>query len=71
MDRELIKKLYQASYKEVINTCDYNGIYYVAEKFAESIIKECAGIYESVDNGNSHCGTEDYLEALQRHFGVK
>ncbi len=42
-----------------------------AEKFAELIVRECAGIYSKIDNGNLHVGTEDYLEALQKHFGVK
>ena len=42
------------------------------EKFAELIIRECAGIYSKIDNGNSHMGTDDYLEALHRtFFGVK
>ncbi len=42
-----------------------------AEKFAELIVKECAGIYSKIDNGNLHMGTDDYLEALQKHFGVE
>jgi hypothetical protein len=41
------------------------------KKFAELIVKECAGIYSKIDNGNAHLGTEDYLEALQKHFGVE
>jgi hypothetical protein len=41
------------------------------EKFAELIVKECAGIYSKIDNGNSHMGTDDYLTALVKHFGVE
>ena len=42
------------------------------QKFAELIVKECAGIYSKIDNGNLHMGTDDYLEALHRtFFGVK
>jgi hypothetical protein len=41
------------------------------QKFAELIVRECAGIYDKIDNGNLHLGTEDYLEALQKHFGVE
>ena len=42
------------------------------QKFAELIVRECAGIYSKIDNGNSHMGTDDYLEALHRtFFGVK
>jgi hypothetical protein len=40
------------------------------EKFALLIVKECAGIYDKIDNGNQHLGTDNYLEAIQKHFGV-
>jgi hypothetical protein len=41
-------------------------------KFAELIVRECAGIYDKIDNGNLHMGTDDYLEALNKtFFGVK
>ena len=38
------------------------------EKFAELIVRECAGIYSKIDNGNSHMGTDNYLEALHKTF---
>ena len=38
------------------------------EKFAKLIVEECAGIYASIDNGNLHMGTDDYLEALHKTF---
>ena len=41
------------------------------EKFAELIVRECAGIYDKIDNGNLHMGTDNYLEALQKHFEVE
>jgi len=41
------------------------------EKFAELIVRECAGIYDKIDNGNLHMGTDNYLEALRKHFGVE
>ena len=40
-------------------------------EFAKLIVRECAGIYNMIDNGNTHLGTDDYLEALQKHFGVE
>lgn len=41
-------------------------------KFAELIVRECAGIYSKIDNGNLHMGTDDYLEALHKtFFGVE
>jgi hypothetical protein len=60
---------------------DKNGIYTAKlehlpitenmEKFAELIVRECAGIYEKIDNGNLHMGTDNYLEALQKHFRIE
>jgi hypothetical protein len=41
------------------------------EKFAELIVRECAGIYDKIDNGNLHMGTDDYLEALHLTFRSK
>lgn len=41
------------------------------KKFAELIVRECASIYDKIDNGNLHMGTDNYLEALQKHFGDK
>lgn len=41
------------------------------EGLAELIVRECASIYSKIDNGNSHLGTDDYIKALQLHFGVK
>ena len=38
------------------------------EKFAELIVRECAGIYSKIDNGNLHMGTNNYLEALHKTF---
>jgi len=39
-----------------------------AEKFAELIVTDCAGIYDKIDNGNLHMGTDNYLEALHKTF---
>jgi hypothetical protein len=42
------------------------------EKFSQLIVRECAGIYSKIDNGNSHMGTDDYLQALHKtFFGVE
>ena len=45
-----------------------NTQYPELSKFAELIVRECAGIYEKIDNGNLHMNTDDYLEALHRTF---
>ena len=47
---------------------DFSDCEWVFEKFAELIVRECAGIYEKIDNGNLHMNTDDYLEALHRTF---
>lgn len=44
----------------------YDGL----EQFAQLIVRECAGVYDKIDNGNLHMGTDDYLLALQKHFAV-
>lgn len=41
------------------------------EELARLIVKECGGIYDKIDNGNSHLGTDDYLEAIHKHFGIE
>ena len=38
------------------------------KKFAELIVAECAGIYDKIDNGNLHMGTDNYLEAVHKTF---
>jgi hypothetical protein len=37
-------------------------------KFAELIIKDCAGVYEAIDNGNEVEGTDNFLLALKRRY---
>lgn len=40
------------------------------EEFARLIVKDCAGIYEAIDNGNNVEGTDVYTVALSsRYFG--
>ena len=41
-----------------------------AEKFAELIIGECAGIIEAIDNGNRIEGTDNPIKAIRKRFGV-
>jgi hypothetical protein len=41
---------------------------YLMEKFAQLIVAECASIYDKIDNGNLHMGTDNYLEALHKTF---
>ena len=36
-----------------------------AQLLAELLLKECAGIYEAIDNGNTVKGTTDFQEALR------
>ena len=38
------------------------------EKFAELIVRECAKVYWSIDDGELH---DEYVKALKKHFGVK
>ena len=38
------------------------------EKFAELIVRECAKVYWSIDDGELH---DEYVKALNKHFGVE
>ena len=80
--REVVRKLAEQAYVEHRQEyfCDNDDPtitsvsvtrHFDREKFAELIVRECAGIYEKIDNGNLHMGTDNYLEALQEHFGVE
>jgi hypothetical protein len=80
--REVVRKLAEQAYVEHRQEyfCDNDDPtitsvsvtrHFDREKFAELIVRECAGIYSKIDNGNLHMGTDDYLEALQKHFGVE
>ena len=40
------------------------------EKFAELIVRDCLGIYDKIENGNRHLGTNQYTYAVDRHFGL-
>jgi hypothetical protein len=68
MNERIQKLAVQAHAKD--NTLHYYNPEFI-EKFAELIVRECAGIYSKIDNGNQHLGTYNYLEALQKHFGVE
>lgn len=60
--------------KELLDKATYDilGVKQVDQKeFAEMIVRQCASIYSKIDNGNQHHGTDDYLEALQKHFGIE
>jgi hypothetical protein len=62
MNIQIQKLLDQATYNVL-------GVKQIDQKqFAELIVKECAGIYSKIDNGNLHMGTDDYLEALHKTF---
>jgi hypothetical protein len=41
------------------------------EKLTKLVAIECASIYEAIDNGNKHLGTDDYIKAIVKHFDIK
>ncbi len=67
---ERIKDLWDKAAKLESNP-SWEGQTKFMEKFAELIVRECAGIYSKIDNGNLHMGTDNYLEALQKHFEIE
>ena len=72
MNERIQELALQAGYRPLPGFDFANGMEEVfILKFAELIVKECAGIYSKIDNGNLHLGTDDYLTALVKHFGVE
>ena len=65
---ERIDQLIQQCTTQQFSDCVGGYETFDKEKFAEMIVRECAGIYSKIDNGNSHMGTDDYLEALHKTF---
>jgi hypothetical protein len=62
--------LYHSGDPKVSEHSDPEPLYTRQElvKFAQLIVKKCAGIYSKIDNGNLHMGTDNYLEALYKTF---
>jgi len=40
------------------------------ELLVKLVATECAGIYDKIDNGNEHLGTDNYCKAIYKHFGL-
>lgn len=76
---ERIQKLAEQSYKEVIETNDYNGDAYTVrefdkQKFAELIILECATLVDAAFDIDEHSGeVVSYADGgqLKEHFGIE
>ena len=73
-------KIKTLMHRSGIRTTDYGSGEFFAEddisldqfeKFAELIVKDCAGVYEAIDNGNQVEGTDDYITAICRRYGVE
>jgi hypothetical protein len=72
MNEKMKLKIERELFPQSLTRDDEGGItHFDKYKFAELIVQECAGIYEAIDNGNKVEGTENYLEALHKRFGVK
>ena len=71
--RELVRKNadYWMNHYDRKSLADMELLYKDVGKFAELIARECGSIYDKIDNGNDHLGTDNYLLALQRHFEIK
>jgi hypothetical protein len=68
MNKQIAKLAKQAGYTPSWDTKADREEYFDIKEFAESIVRECAGIYSKIDNGNLHMGTDNYLEALHKTF---
>ena len=62
--------------KELANKAGYNDLIYEIskeglEKFAELIVRECAGITLDYKNGDYYNGWCDHSAEILEHFGVE
>lgn len=64
-----IKELWNEAAESTVNDSWESQTKFI-ERFAELIVRECAGIYDKIENGNDHLGTDDYLLALKRNFDL-
>ena len=67
---ERIQKLYI----QVVGDDKLNFDSYLAEKFAELIVREHLAVWEAMDNGNAVEGyleMEDYPLAISKRFGIE
>jgi hypothetical protein len=76
MNQEVVKKLAEkagfTAGVERYATPDYQTVEReLIEKFARLLVRECATVYDMIDNGNKHLGTRDYPTALLRHFELE
>jgi hypothetical protein len=69
MNDQIAKTLNQPAFDRLKDWYDIGPVQKATlELFAELIVRECAGIYSKIDNGNSHMGTDNYLDALHKTF---
>ena len=74
---ERFRELEKQSYKEIIETNDYNGSAYTvrefdSEKFAELIVKDCMLMCRtSAGNADYNTGRLHCLENIMERFGVE
>jgi hypothetical protein len=68
MNERIIELAEQAGFENGHQDRYGNSLSQELEQFAELIVGECAGIYDKIDNGNLHMGTDNYLEALHKTF---
>ena len=64
MNRQFKELALQAGYPDYMTY----GQDLVLERFAESIVRECARVYWNIDDGEIH---GEYVKALKEHFGVE
>jgi hypothetical protein len=73
---ERIKELKQQAELPLLDVdgkCKYGDTYFSTEKFAELVVRECAGVcLAQRDPANlNYKPSEKFAEAVKQHFGVK
>ena len=63
--RELMGKTLDSEFSHTWDTMTYEGLLQFSEKFAELIVRECAGIADEYDGVGS-----TIVSRIKQHFGV-
>ena len=75
MNRRLLLALYDRSGLGAYLPVDYNGheleVAEHMEKFAELIVRECAGLTLDYRNPDHYRGWLEYRDKIKKHFGVE
>ena len=64
------ERIRELAHEAGLPTYNPDGIPTKLEKFAELIVRECAGVTLDYKNDNHYSGWRDHAQQILKHFGV-